>query len=97
MDQPAFLKAGDDLDVPSGGAADPLGEGLRIARVAHGAGGDDPDLVGDVQLHGLVEAFEGLDGGRHGVGGDHAGLKDALAQASDLAILMQGAQLVIEG
>ena len=90
MDEARLLEAGDDFDIPAGLDFGPGDEGLGVAGVAHGGGGDDADLIDAVFLDSLLEALEGFEGEGHGVGGDEAGIEDACAEAGDFAIFMEG-------
>ena len=95
MNEAAFFESGDNFDGPARGGLDPLREGGGVARVAHGAGSDDPDFICDMQLDGLVEALERLDGGGHRVRRDIAGLEDTFAEPSHFTIFMQSFKLVL--
>ena len=94
VNEAAFFEAGDDLHLPAGFSFDPGLEGRAVAGVAHGGGGDDADAVSGMSLHGALKAFEGAEGGGHGFRGDEAGLEDAGAEARDLAVLVEGFELM---
>ena len=95
MDQAAFFESRDDLDLPPGCGLYPLGEGRGVTRVAHGAGCDHAHLVRHMQLHRFLEALERANGVGHCIRRENSGLEDALAQAYNLAVLMQGLQTVL--
>ena len=46
VNQAGFFDAGDDVELPSGGGADPFEKSLRVTGIAQCAGGDDADGVG---------------------------------------------------
>ena len=94
MNETAFFEAGDDLHRPAGFGFDPGLKGGCVAGFAHGGGRDNADFVDAVGLDGALEAFESLDGIRHGFRRDKTGLEDAGAEASDFAVFMDGAKLV---
>ena len=89
VNETAFFHAADDLDTPAGGGMHPVDESGGIVGVTQGAGGDDAHPGGAVGLGCLVEAPQHTHGLLHGRRVKGSGAEDALAQAHDLAILMQ--------
>jgi hypothetical protein len=95
MNEPAFLKPGNDLDIPAGFVVHPRQEGSRVARIAHRRGGHRADAIGPMHLHRFVKPLERAQSGRHRFRRDDAVFENAAAQARHLAILMHDAQTML--
>ena len=92
VDEAALFQAGDDFHLPAGGGAHPVAKGAAVAGVAQGAGGDHAHAVGGVGLDGAMKAPQHAQGVRHGLRIERSVGEDALAQARDFAVFVQGLQ-----
>src|SRR5215469_2268285 len=92
MNESRLFQARDDFYFPSGGRSDPLEKCLGISRIPQRTGGHHPDVIGDDLLCGAVKTAQDFHRLRHRFGSQESGAKDAFAEPSNLAVLMQGAQ-----
>src|SRR5205807_4117218 len=93
VNQAAFFRAGDHIQVPAGCRFDPFLEDLRIIAVAHGAGGDHAHALHRPGLHSAMKAPQDLQGVGHGLGAKAAIAENTFAQPRYLAVLVQRDQL----
>src|SRR5271166_6416010 len=88
MNQARLFQSRNNFDLPSCGGTHPLQKGLRIARIAQSAGGDDSDGVGNNLLRSAMKAPQDLYRFGHRLGSEKSGTKHALAQTRNLAVFV---------
>ena len=92
MDEAPFFEAGDDFDVPSGGAFYPVGEFARIACVAHGAGRDHAHLAYAKFIACPAETLQHFHRRGDRPRGERSVAERPFTEARDLAVFMQRVQ-----
>src|SRR5260370_6995568 len=65
VNQPSFLKTGDDLDIPSCRRFHPLGEDVRVVAVTQSARGDDAEALPNKTPDPPMEAVHPLKASPH--------------------------------
>ena len=89
MDQPAFFLFADNLQLPSGGGLQPLGEDPSIIAVTHGAGSHHARSLHGKTLYRTMKATQRLQCPGHRLRIEASIMKHAFAKARDFTILMQ--------
>src|SRR5579884_2135345 len=89
MNEPAFLQAGDDVEMPAGNIFKPLGKEAAIVTVAQGASGYHAGALNRITLHRAMKPPENFQGMRHGLRIKAAIAEHAFSQPRDFTVLMQ--------
>src|SRR5208283_474111 len=97
MDEPALFQSRDDLNSPSRSGAYPIDKGAAVVCVAQCAGRHHAHSVHGVLLGRAMKAPQHLHGAGHRLRVEHSSSENALTQACDLSVFVEGLEAAAHG